>query len=1273
MNIKIARSLCLMALALGCAQETRTKDTSSPNLDGDRFPADVDCDDNDSDVFPGATEICDGIDNNCDGRVDEDWAEDAQDWYIDEDGDGYGSLASQTRACVAPTDNGGNPFVSVSGDCDDGDATIAPTATEYCDGIDNNCDGEIDEPTAEDAPVWWLDADGDAIPQDTTSASCAFLAEDYTGTWMAEAGDGSDGWTQDDAFDCNDDDAAVHPGALEVCDGKDNDCDGELDILDEDASVDEAAGLGAEVWYADSDGDGFGDASVLVVSCDVPADVEDDEATQEDDSHSYVMDNTDCDDTRAYVNPAAPEVCDAVYDSGGPGGIDEDCDGVSEEADAVGALDWYIDADRDGAVVKADAPAGTYCEGVPEVADKALYDPLLGFDCDDGVQAINPSAVELCDLAGVDENCDGDVNEGTAHDATEWYTDADGDGFGAGAPSLGCPDIGSTTVRSGYAATDEDCNDGDDAVNPDATESCDGRNVDEDCTGFADDLDADTDPGTFISFYPDGDGDGYGDQDGAAVTQCDPPSGYVADGTDCDDSDGSVNPAATEVCDAANVDEDCNGSADDLDSATDSGTFISFYVDLDEDGYGDQDGSAVPQCDPPSGYVVDSTDCDDAKSEINPGAEEICTGSEATPVDENCDSVVDEASAVDARRWYPDADGDGHGSGFVTVACTMPSDGYVQVTGDCDDTEALINPDAPETCDGLDNDCDGVYDADDADFQSEPEPSGGVEVYVDNDGDGYGDETTLAIWICPGTTGYATNNNDCNDRDSVVHPGAVELCDAANVDEDCDGLANESSLTDAGGVGPTGGLDFFEDQDADGYGAGDAFVACSSTTVEATSSSSDTIYVNDGTDCDDANDRIRPGETDICNGIDDDCDGIEDEVGGVGLLESSDDSWTDVTYCFTPATAFSATDSDAVLSSVSIDLAVSEPGDVLTCTATYLYSETSALTFSWSSDASTESATLVEPDSGTDSASVTSTYTVASTDRATNVVCEVTLERADGAESDPESAASYVRAESESDCALVDTVDVGSKTWTYAFCRGYDLASGLYSSQDWAVGMTIHSGTVDLKRPPLTDTSLADADVTLVGADGIPVVIVEPGSSETATVSINGLRLDGSASDAYSGGGGLYCDASLGSASVDLIDTIFTACDGVDGGAAYLNSCTLNIGADAEDTTQFDENDATGNGGAIYAEGTSVIVQKGGSVTNNEAALSGGGLYVGGSSTYTFTYGEVSLNKALGGDGGGVYLGTSVNWTSTSDAIITGNTASGSCDQTRDQDGTCLE
>ncbi|MCK4460064.1 MAG: putative metal-binding motif-containing protein [Methanosarcinales archaeon] len=129
----------------------------------------------------------------------------------------------------------------------------------------------------------------------------------------------------------------------------------------------------------------------------------------------------------------------------------------------------------------------------------------------------------------------------------------------------------------------------------------------------------------------------------------------------------------------------------------------TYYGDADGDGYGDPANTTEAPCSPPIGYVEDNTDCNDGNPAIHPGATEVCNG-----IDDDCDGAVDEGLPTDT--YYSDDDADGYGDpDNSTVACSQPA-GYVTNDGDCDDTNAAINPDAVEVNDGIDNNCDGVID-----------------------------------------------------------------------------------------------------------------------------------------------------------------------------------------------------------------------------------------------------------------------------------------------------------------------------------------------------------------------------------------------------------------------------------------------------------------------------------------------------------------------------------------------------------------------------------
>ncbi|MFZ5478125.1 MAG: putative metal-binding motif-containing protein [Myxococcota bacterium] len=186
-------------------EEPAPGDTDSEvvsDADGDGFGPETDCDDGDPDAFPGAEEVCDGDDDDCDGEIDEEVS--ATDW-IDADGDGFGGEAFST--CD-------DPVIAEGGDCDDDDAAVHPDAEEACDGVDQDCDGEIDEDVG---AVSYPDEDGDGYGAGQPSETCEGVRN---------------------GLDCDDGDAAINPEADDLCDRVDDDCDGRVDDDDPDCDGD---------------------------------------------------------------------------------------------------------------------------------------------------------------------------------------------------------------------------------------------------------------------------------------------------------------------------------------------------------------------------------------------------------------------------------------------------------------------------------------------------------------------------------------------------------------------------------------------------------------------------------------------------------------------------------------------------------------------------------------------------------------------------------------------------------------------------------------------------------------------------------------------------------------------------------------------------------------------------------------------------------------------------------------------------------------------------
>lgn len=300
--------------------------------------------------------------------------------------------------------------------------------------------------------------------------------------------------------------------------------------------------------------------------------------------------------------------------------------------------------------------------------------------------------------------------------------------------------------------------------------------------------------------------------------------GYSPDNGDCNDDNAAINPGATESCNE--VDDDCDSDLDD------GLAHVTFYRDSDGDGYG-TDADITTGCKAPKGYVPEPGDCNDSNPAIFPGSRELCNG-----VDDDCDGTTDDGVK---KTWYGDGDGDGYGNAAVTqLACERPAD-FVDNADDCNDSSSSIHPDAQEVCDGVDQDCDQLQDE-------------GVKrtFYQDQDQDGYGNPGT-ATDRCVAEVGEVSNNEDCDDTNAAVHPGATEVCNAS--DDDCDGALNEDIF-------------WYRDSDLDGFG---------DPTDKVGTCPQPTGYVANAQDCDDSTANIHPGVAEVCNGLDDDCNGIRDD------------------------------------------------------------------------------------------------------------------------------------------------------------------------------------------------------------------------------------------------------------------------------------------------------------------------------------------------------------------------------------------------------------
>lgn len=315
-------------LLQGCFYISAEEYAARWDLDGDGVERPTDCDDGDASVQVPR-------------------------WYVDADGDGVGG-AMFVDACTQPLGTSAR-----DGDCDDADPIRAPGQLERCNGLDDDCDGLVDE--GAEPSTWYPDSDDDGHGDPLAPVTACDPPPGHLPT----------------ANDCDDTDPDVHPGALEVaCNGLDDDCDDAIDLDDDD--VDTAP----FTWTLDTDGDTWGGTSgPPVIACTPP--------------DGYGPPG-DCDDDLVHVNPGAAEVCTVL----GEPPDDENCDGATDQ-NAVDALPWFHDGDCD--------TFGDPTDVVYACVNPAGFVPTGG-DCDDADAGAHPAATERCG-DGRDNDCDDFVDE----------------------------------------------------------------------------------------------------------------------------------------------------------------------------------------------------------------------------------------------------------------------------------------------------------------------------------------------------------------------------------------------------------------------------------------------------------------------------------------------------------------------------------------------------------------------------------------------------------------------------------------------------------------------------------------------------------------------------------------------------------------------------------------------------------------------------------------------------------------------------------------------